>query len=224
VFNQKEKKVARATITKHILGCLRPGYPKYKERRNILKKNLGRMGCAMLFNLPWRYANKKMIKEIVARKSTSFPATIREKSKEWDAETVSLSWLLRAEGKGLPPKKENLAKDYVLAIPSSKDRWKSSQCNHQELTEVLEFLVPLINLNKPKWMTIQVASAVVDCLINKTKISWAKVFKQSIQAQVEKLPIVPVTYLAAYCLNLYQANELLTKTEKKAWKDLKSRA
>jgi hypothetical protein len=37
---------------------------------------------------------------------------------------------------------------------------------------------------------------------------------------VEKLSTVPVTYLAAYCLNLYQADELLTKMEKKAWKDL----
>jgi hypothetical protein len=101
------------------------------------------------------------------------------------------------------------------------DGWKLSQCNHQELREVLEFLVPLINPNKPKRMKILVASVVVDCLINKAKISWAKVFKQSIRAQVEKLSTVPVTYVAAYCLNLYQADELLTKTEKKAWKDLK---
>jgi hypothetical protein len=57
-----------------------------------------------------------------------------------------------------------------VAIPNSKDGWKSSQCNHHELREVLEFLVPLINPNKPKWMTIQVARAVVDCLINKAKI------------------------------------------------------
>jgi hypothetical protein len=38
---------------------------------------------------------------------------------------------------------------------------------------------------------------------------------------VEKLSSVLVTYLAAYCLNLYQVDDLLTKTEKKAWSDLK---
>jgi hypothetical protein len=38
---------------------------------------------------------------------------------------------------------------------------------------------------------------------------------------VEKLSIVPITYLAAYCLNSYHVDELLTKTIKKAWKDLK---
>jgi hypothetical protein len=95
-----------------------------------------------------------MIKEIVAWKSTSFPATMRAKLDEWDIERLSLSWLLSAEGKGLPLKKENLAKDYFMAILSSKDGWKLSQCNYQELREVLEFLVPLINPNKQKWMTI----------------------------------------------------------------------
>jgi hypothetical protein len=52
-----------------------------------------------------------------------------------------------------------------------------AQCNHPELRGVLEFFVPFINPNKPKRMTIQVASTVVDCLIHKTKISWAKVFE-----------------------------------------------
>jgi hypothetical protein len=70
-------------------------------------------------------------------------------------------------------------------------------------------------------MTMQVASTVVDCLINKTKILWAKVFEQSIQAQVDKLSTVPVSYLAAYAINLYQTDDLLTKVEEKVWKNLK---
>jgi hypothetical protein len=86
---------------------------------------------------------------------------------------------------------------------------------------VLEFLVPLINPNKPKQITIQVASAMVDCPINKTKISWAKVFEQSTRAQEDKLPTVLVSYLAAYAINLYQADDLLTKVKKKGWKYLK---
>jgi hypothetical protein len=95
------------------------------------------------------------------------------------------------------------------------------ECNYQELREVLEFLVPLNNPNKPKQVTIRVASAVVDCLINKVKYSWAKVFEESIWAQVTKLRTVTVSYLAAYCLNLYQVDGLLSKKEQKSWKDLK---
>jgi hypothetical protein len=90
-----------------------------------------------------------------------------------------------------------------------------------ELREVLEFLIPLNNPNKPKQVTIQVASAVVECLIKKVKYSWTKIFEESIRSQVTKLQTVAVGYLAAYCINLYQVNSLLTKKEQKASKDLK---
>jgi hypothetical protein len=199
ITEQKGQKASGVTVTKHVSHCPRSGYLEDKERREVLKKNLERMGCRMLFDLPWRYTDEKMIKKIVSRKSTTFLATIQAKPDERNAERLSLSWMLSAKGKGMPPKKENLAKDYFVSTHSNKDGWKSSQCNHQDLREVLEFLVPLINPKKPKWMTIQVASTVVECLINKTKISWAKVFEKSIQTQVDKLPIVPISYLAALC-------------------------
>jgi hypothetical protein len=51
----------------------------------------------------------------------------------------------------------------------------------------------------------------VDCLIHKKKILWAKVFEQSIRTQVEKLTFVSISYLAAYAINLYAKADLLTK-------------
>jgi hypothetical protein len=80
---------------------------------------------------------------------------------------------------------------------------------------MLGFLASSINPNKLKWMTIQVASAVVDCLIHKTKISWAKVLEQNIQTYVDKLSSLAISYLAAYEVNLYMKDDLLTKVEKK---------
>jgi hypothetical protein len=158
-----------------------------------------------------------MLKEVIAQWSTTFLDSIRAKPEEWTMDGWAKKCLLLTEGRDLPPRKENLAKQYFIGPPSGRDGWKLADCNHQELREVLEFLIPLI---KPKWMTIQVASAVVDCLINKVKYSWAKIFEGRIQSQVTKLQTVPVSYLAAYCLNLYQVDGLLTKKEQKAWKDL----
>ena len=71
-------------------------------------------------------------------------------------------------------------------------------------------------------MTVGVASAVVDCLINNEKYSWARIFEERIKNQVIKLHSVRVSFLAAFCLNLYQTEEeLLSKKEKKAWEHLK---
>jgi hypothetical protein len=174
VGDRKGKKPANSPIMEHILCCPTPGNLEDKERREILKENLKRMGCAMLSDLPWRYTDEKILKEFIAQRSTSFLATIRAKPGDWTAEMWSQKWKWTAKGRGLPPKKENLAKDNFVATHSSKDGWKLSECKHKELRKVLEFLVPLINPNKPKRVTIWVASAVVDCLINKVKYSWAK--------------------------------------------------
>jgi hypothetical protein len=186
-----------------------------------LQENLKKMGCGMLSDLPWRYFDKQMLKEVAAQRSTSFLESIRTKPDEWTMDVWAKKWLLSAKGRDLPPRKENLAKQYFVGIHSRGDGWKTADCNHQELREVLEFFIPLNNPNKPKQVTIQVAGAVVDCLINKVKYSWAKIFEESIRSQVTKLQTVAVSYLAAYCLNLYQVAGLLTKKEQKAWKDLK---
>ena len=86
----------------------------------------------------------------------------------------------------------------------------------------MEFLIPLLNPNKPKRVTVGIASAIVDCLINNEKYSWARILKERIKNQVVKLQNVRVSFLAAYCLNLYQTEEeLLTKKERKAWEHLK---
>jgi hypothetical protein len=48
VTDWKGKKPAGTTITEHISRCLTLGYQEDKGRRDILKKNLEQMGCAML--------------------------------------------------------------------------------------------------------------------------------------------------------------------------------
>jgi hypothetical protein len=110
VMDKKGKKPASSPIIEHILRPPTPGYPEDKERRVILEENLKRMGCGMLWNLLWRYADEKMLKEVIAQRSTSFLSSIRAKLDDWSVEMWSKKWLLSAEGRNLPPKKENLAK------------------------------------------------------------------------------------------------------------------
>jgi hypothetical protein len=91
------------------------------------------------------------LKEIILQKLSAFPDTIRADPDQWDKERLSLSWMLSPQGNGLAPRWENLAKDFFTKGHNSKDGWKYLQCNHQDVKEVLEFLVLLINPNKPKW-------------------------------------------------------------------------
>ena len=72
------------------------------------------------------------------------------KPKKWTSELLAVRWDLSLEGKDLPARKLNLAEKYFKGRPSGGDGWKLTDCRHQELRKVLEFLTPLLNPNKPK--------------------------------------------------------------------------
>jgi hypothetical protein len=220
--DKKGKETVDSNPIEHQSKPPTPVYPEEKDRRDILEANLKKMGCGKLWDLPWRYADDFLVNEIAQQRSVNWPDTIRGKPEKWTSELLAQKWGLSLGGKNLPARKVNLAEKYFEGRPSGGDGWKLADCRHQELREVLEFLIPLLNPNKPKRVTVQVASAVVDCLLNNTNYSWARIFEERIKNQVLKLQNVRVSFLAAYCLNLYQTEEeLLTKKERKAWEHLK---
>jgi hypothetical protein len=217
----KGKEVTSSVVREHVLKPSALGYPEDKDQREILAKNLQKMGCGRLWNLPWRYSDEFLLREVSHQRSVAFKDGFRGKPDRWTSKVLAQKWHLLLEGKKLPSRKNNQAEQYFSGKPSGRDGWKLTDCSHQELREVLEFLIPLLNPNKPKRMTVQVASPVADCLINGTKYSWAKIFEERIKNQVVKLQMLCVSYLAAFCLNLYAVDGLVTKKEKKAWVDLK---
>jgi hypothetical protein len=77
VVDKKGKKVMDSIPIEHTLKPPVPGYPEERERRVILEDNLKKMGFGKLWNLPWRYADEQMLKEVVAQQSTAFPDSIR---------------------------------------------------------------------------------------------------------------------------------------------------
>jgi hypothetical protein len=122
VTDKKGKKLVSSSIIENILQPPTPGYPEDKERRVILQENVKKMGCKILWDLPWRYFDEQMLKEVVAQQSTSFLSSIRAKPDDWTLDIWSKKWVLSAEGRNLPPRKENLAKEYFSGIPSRGDR------------------------------------------------------------------------------------------------------
>jgi hypothetical protein len=114
VTDKKGKKPMSSLTIEHVLRPPTPWYLEDKERRVMLEENLKKMGCGKLWDLPWRYSDKQMLKEVVAQRSTTFPDSIRAKPEEWTMSVLAKKWLLSTEGRDLPPRKENLAKQYFV--------------------------------------------------------------------------------------------------------------
>jgi hypothetical protein len=119
-----------------------------------------------------------MLNKVALQLSVFWPETIKERPEKWTSKLLAQRWGLSLEGKDLPARKSNLAEKYFKGRLSGGDGLKLTDCRHKKLREVLEFLIPLLNPNKPKRVTVQVASAVVDCFINNKKYSSARIFEK----------------------------------------------
>jgi hypothetical protein len=195
VGDKKSKEAVDFTPIDHQSKPPTPGYPGEKDRQDILEANLRKIGCGKLWDLPWRYSDDFMVNEVALQQLVMWPDTIRGRSEKWTSKLLAQKWGLSLEGKDLPARKVNLAEKYFEGRPSGGDGWKLTDCRHQEFREVLEFLIPLLNPNKPKRVTVGVASAVVDCLINNEKYSQARIFEERIKNQVVKLQTVRVSFV-----------------------------
>ena len=87
--------------------------------------------------------------EVALQPLVNWPDTIRGKPEKWTSKLFAQKWGLSLEGKDLPAKKVKLADKYFEGRPSGEDGWELADCRHQELREVLEFLIFLLNSNKP---------------------------------------------------------------------------
>jgi hypothetical protein len=90
-----------------------------------------------------------------------------------------------------------------------------------DLISAAKFLIPLIKPNKPTRLNVGPIATVADCLFGDLKVSWADVFSEAMEKEVEKINTHKDSYLPAYLIHLYQDQKALTKEETRKFTALK---
>jgi hypothetical protein len=188
-----------------------------------LRKNLKRMECKKLLDLPWNWVNNEMVDEVASKSPPpELKTTIRARLDKWTKEIIAAAFQISEEGIGL--KKRAQVEPYMKYFeekPNPTDGWRFNQCSNQDLMDVLKFLIPLIKPNKPTWLNVGLIATIVDCLFGDLKVSWADVFLEAVEKEVEKIDTHKDSYLPAYLIHLYQDQKALTKKETRKFTVLK---
>jgi hypothetical protein len=112
-------------------------------------------------------------------------------------------------------------KKRAQAEPNPTDGWRFDQCSNQDLRDVLKFLILLIKPNKPTRLNVGPIATIADCLFGDLKVSWANVFSEVVEKEVEKIDTHKDSYLPAYLIHLYQDQKALTKEKTRKFIALK---
>ena len=103
------KEVTPSIVRKHVSKPPSLGYLEDKDQREILATNLQKIGCGRLWNLPWRFSDKFLLREVSHQQSPAFKNSFRRKPDRWTSKLLAQKWHLALEGKELPPRKSNMA-------------------------------------------------------------------------------------------------------------------
>jgi hypothetical protein len=110
----KEVKVKMEYLTK----ALSPHIPNEKDRRERLRENLGKMGCAHLMDIPWKWTSEAMVQEFVTKKvPEQFQRTVRGYPENWTLNLVLKSLKLGEKGEVIPQKASADEYQYLFKEP-----------------------------------------------------------------------------------------------------------
>jgi hypothetical protein len=199
----------------YVAWPLVPHIPNEKDRKEKLKENLKKMGCSCLMDVPWKWTSEVILQELATRKvPNQFQNTIRGHPEKWTQELIARALNLEVEGDVIPQRAsaEEYQK-YFSVAPHNSDGWKFSDCNNQDLREVLRFLIPLIRPSKPTRLNVAPVATIAHCLLEGKQISWAGIF-MGVMDEVGNLKDAhPECYLPAYAIHLYLMDNVLTDKE-----------
>jgi hypothetical protein len=213
---QTKKTEGSQTDPVYVSRPLFPHVPSEKTRKEKLQENLKKMGCSYLMEVPWKWTSKVMLQELVFKKVPEhFQDTIRGCPGKWTKELIGRALNLEVNGEVIPQRAS--AEDYLEYFnvsPHNSDGWKFSDCNHQELRDVLHFLIHSIRPTKVTRLNVGPVATIANCLLKGKKIFWAGVLKGVINKEVGNLkPAHPECYLPAYVVRLYLEEGVLTGEE-----------
>jgi hypothetical protein len=93
--------------------------------------------------------------------------------------------------------------------------------HHDELRDVLKFLIPLMKPNKPSRLNVGPVATIADCLFGNLKVSWAAVFYEALEKELDKMESHLDSFLPANMIHLYQDKKALTKEEERRFTAMK---
>ena len=101
---------------------------------------------------------------------------------------------------------------------NSKDGFSISECKEVRARRVLEFLVPLLYLEKPTRVTITVGNTIFGALSGERLVDWEEVVKDVVQRLFAGMEKSKATLIYPYVFHMYHTHEVLLPAEKKNYR------
>ena len=200
------------------LKAVVPGMPKSVKDRELLEEDLRRIGCNGLLGKPWGLRMEDMVAELIGDKDNRWDRTVRQAPEKWTAKEWRKVYNFGRGGEGMASWTDRFIDGMFSGKVNPKDRYAVADCRDSRVRRVLEFLVPLLYLEKLTRVTITVGNTIFGALSGERPVDWGIVVKDLVQRLLSGMGKSKATPICPYVFHLYHAHELLLPAEKKEYR------
>ena len=200
------------------LKAVVPGIPKSARAWELLEEDLWRIGCHGLMGKPWGLRMEDLVVELLGEKDNCWHGTVRQALAKWTAKEWRKVYGFVREGEGMASWTDRFIDGKFSGWVNPKDGYAVVDCKEPRAKRVLEFLVPLLYLEKPTRVTITVGNTIFGALSGERSVDWGIVVKDLVQRLLSGMEKSKATSICPYVFHLYHLHKLLLPAEKKEYR------
>ena len=201
-----------------------PAIPKGEEELEMLRSDLFGIGCAGLLERTWNLKNEEFIRQFIMiweqkmERSNIFDTTIRDRLEEWTAGVWKEVYDFAPGGGGMANRTNLYIEGKFRNKADPKDGYPVRDCRDARERRVLEFLVPIVHLDKPTRVTRTLGNTIFGALSGERSVDWAIIFMELVNRLVGGAGKTKPTPICPFLYHLYESKGLLTDDEETDYK------
>jgi hypothetical protein len=190
-----------------------PAIPTDDEELRQLGEDLRKMGCDGLLAQPWNVQDDKVLREFKFPRGNQWLHTKRREPEKWTPNTwAKVYGFQKGVGEGWAGRKDGMFLGKFKGGVDPKEGLHPTNCRNARERKVLEFLMPILNPEKPKRISLTMANTLFGAMSGVRPVNWGLLIHEVVARAIPNIGRKP-SYLSPFLLHLYRRYECITADE-----------
>ena len=164
------------------------------------------MGYEGLLAKPWNLRNEDVLREFLFDRGNQWFRTIRHDLERWIAEVwADVYMFMSRKGQGWAGRKDTFFAWKFRVEHGLNAGFYSVDSRNPRERRVIEFIIMILNPEKPKYMSITMANTIIGALSGARLVDWGWLIQEFVEKSLPHIGKKP-SPLSPYILHLYQHN------------------
>ena len=175
--------------------------------------DLQAMSCEDLLARPWNVQSEDMLKEFLFLRGNQWDETTQNDPKNWTPDTWAKVYGFKREIKeGWAGRRDGLFAIKFKGKVDPKEGLHPTNCIDLRERRMLEFIMPILNPEKPKRVTLTVANTLFGALSGVRSVNWGFIIHEIVARGISHIGKKP-SYISPLIMHLYAYHRCTTVDE-----------